>query len=75
MEAIDNKVDTDNYSTVEFDDTIIFRDNKNSVVEFKERVSDDRFSLLTAYLKEARKRSEVKMNLKKLSEYEVGKAD
>ena len=56
-------------------DTNRVRENENSTVELKERIPIDKFKSLSASLKEARHRSENKMSLKRLTEYEVNNVD
>ena len=62
-------------TTVEMFDTNRVRENENSTVELKERIPVDRFKNISASLKEARHRSENKMSLKRLTEYEVNNVD
>ena len=63
------------HSTVEMFDTNRVRENENSTVELKERIPVDRFKSISESLKEARHRSENKMSLKRLTEYEVNNVD
>ena len=75
MEAKFGNFNEFEHSTVEMFDTNRVRENENSTVELKERIPVDRFKSISESLKEARHRSENKMSLKRLTEYEVNNVD